>query len=260
MASQPSTTLLLSNRKVQCHQPPAVLRSAMLCGSSPLTHRTAASFNPGPGAVCLSYPCITSYVLDRSSRGLPSLVHVWSLVTYLFQVFLSRLSALLSSFFRSHCRPTLLQTELHSSHIPTQILFPHSGGKELSKSATRYCRSAFYCLSISPDSQTAITYLHTHTLALTGLKPALLVASVVDCVILLCFCAVVIVVDPHPTHLQQYHPLSHIGTVPCKALLMSSDLRAALNCLRHPSRFMPVSRSQLSKDHTGDSIQNLSSI
>jgi hypothetical protein len=45
-----------------------------------------------------------------------------------------------------------------------------------------------------------------------------------------------------------------------RTLLMSSDLRAALNCLRHPSRFMPVSRSQLSKVHTGDSIQNLSSI
>lgn len=40
--------------------------------------------------------------------------------------------------------------------------------------------------------------------------------------------------------------------------LMSVEIRTSLNCLRHPSRFMPVSRSQLSKVHTGDSIQNIS--
>lgn len=66
-----------------------------------------------------------------------------------------------------------------------------------------------------------------------------------------------------------------------KTTLMSADLRTALNCLRHPSSkssnhtlrlfwktemlmrsfsigFMPVSRSQLSRVHTGDSIQNIS--
>ena len=40
--------------------------------------------------------------------------------------------------------------------------------------------------------------------------------------------------------------------------LMSVEIRTSLNCLRHPSRFMPVSRTQLSKVHTGDSIQNIS--
>ncbi|KAK4103597.1 N-acetyltransferase-like protein [Parathielavia hyrcaniae] len=39
---------------------------------------------------------------------------------------------------------------------------------------------------------------------------------------------------------------------------MSADIRTALNCLRHPSRFMPLSRTQLSRVHTGDSIQNIS--
>jgi hypothetical protein len=42
-----------------------------------------------------------------------------------------------------------------------------------------------------------------------------------------------------------------------KPILMSADLRTALNCLRHPARFMPISRSQLSRVHTGDSIQNI---
>lgn len=39
--------------------------------------------------------------------------------------------------------------------------------------------------------------------------------------------------------------------------LMSVDTRICLNCLRYPSRFMPVSRTQLSRVHTGDSIQNI---
>ncbi len=39
---------------------------------------------------------------------------------------------------------------------------------------------------------------------------------------------------------------------------MSADIRTALNCLRHPSRFMGISRTQLSRVHTGDSIQNIS--
>lgn len=43
-----------------------------------------------------------------------------------------------------------------------------------------------------------------------------------------------------------------------KTILMSADIRTALNCLRHPSRFMPISRTQLSRVHTGDSIQNIS--
>jgi len=38
---------------------------------------------------------------------------------------------------------------------------------------------------------------------------------------------------------------------------MSVDIRTSLHCLRHPSRFMPVSRSQLSEVHTGDSIQDI---
>lgn len=41
--------------------------------------------------------------------------------------------------------------------------------------------------------------------------------------------------------------------------LMSVDLRTSLNCLRHPSRFTPLSRTQLSRVHTGDSIQNIRS-
>ncbi|KAG7134088.1 hypothetical protein HYQ45_007903 [Verticillium longisporum] len=50
---------------------------------------------------------------------------------------------------------------------------------------------------------------------------------------------------------------SHIATAEGLKALMSVDLRTSLNCLRHPSRFMPVSRTQLSRVHTGDSIQNL---
>jgi hypothetical protein len=44
---------------------------------------------------------------------------------------------------------------------------------------------------------------------------------------------------------------------PSNSTLMSVDIRTCLNCLTHPSRFMPVSRSQLSRVHTGDSIQNI---
>lgn len=37
--------------------------------------------------------------------------------------------------------------------------------------------------------------------------------------------------------------------------LMSVDIRQSLNCLRLPSRYESVSRSQLSKQHTGDSTR-----
>lgn len=57
------------------------------------------------------------------------------------------------------------------------------------------------------------------------------------------------------TSLQPRHPQFEEHLVP-RSTLMSVDIRISLYCLDHPSRFMPVSRSQLSKVHTGDSIQN----
>jgi hypothetical protein len=47
----------------------------------------------------------------------------------------------------------------------------------------------------------------------------------------------------HSFLLQLYH---------INVRLMSVDARQSLNCLRYPSRFETVSRSQLSKVHTGD--------
>ena len=41
--------------------------------------------------------------------------------------------------------------------------------------------------------------------------------------------------------------------------LMSVDIRQSLACLRYPSRFETVSRTQLSKEHSGDSIRPLDS-
>lgn len=40
-----------------------------------------------------------------------------------------------------------------------------------------------------------------------------------------------------------------------KSTLMSVAIRESLNCLRFPSRYETVSRAQLSKQHTGDSIR-----
>ncbi|KAJ0152937.1 putative ARM-like repeat-containing protein [Fusarium oxysporum f. sp. albedinis] len=38
---------------------------------------------------------------------------------------------------------------------------------------------------------------------------------------------------------------------------MSVEVRTSLNCLRHPSRFTSVCRTQLSRVHTGDNCQNI---
>lgn len=57
------------------------------------------------------------------------------------------------------------------------------------------------------------------------------------------------------------NPINIVYTIPsvirANSTLMSVDIRLCLNCLRYPSRFMSVSRTQLSRVHTGDSIQNL---
>ena len=58
-------------------------------------------------------------------------------------------------------------------------------------------------------------------------------------------------------HQPTHYPLAE-GVERPQSTLMSADIRTALNCLRHPSRFMGISRTQLSRVHTGDSIQNIS--
>lgn len=63
--------------------------------------------------------------------------------------------------------------------------------------------------------------------------------------------------SPSIDHHYHNHPLAE-GIYGKRTTLMSADIRTALNCLRHPSRFMPISRTQLSRVHTGDSIQNIS--
>jgi hypothetical protein len=65
--------------------------------------------------------------------------------------------------------------------------------------------------------------------------------------------------DSLPTYLTDYQPVifpynhfkEHLDTT----TLMSVDIRQSLNCLRFPSRYESISRTQLSKQHTGDSTR-----
>jgi len=50
-------------------------------------------------------------------------------------------------------------------------------------------------------------------------------------------------------------PSLNIQHIPRQSTLMSVDIRQSLHCLRFPSRYETVSRSQLSKQHTGDSTR-----
>ena len=66
--------------------------------------------------------------------------------------------------------------------------------------------------------------------------------------------------SPVSSHTDPPHHCTVLqGTDRPTSALMSVEARQSLNCLRYPSRFETVSRSQLSKVHTGDSTRPIDS-